>query len=248
MFVVAAVAVTVAVLALNQPGPSQEAIDETNRQIEADRVAREEAEGAAREAKLEAKRTRLTTPPDRALSVVFLGDSLSTDSYSSTRELGWTSLVAAGLGAYGSVERTVEATAGQTVAAALRRDIPSGADLVLVQLGTNDVGGRTEPAKFEATYREYLGMVLAASPDSKVICITPWNTAARSTAYTAAITAVCGEVGATVMDIAPIYSRPDTRAHKGEAYFGGIVPDDAHPNDRGHRMIADLVLDWIVVG
>lgn len=248
MVVLAAVAVTLAVLALNRPGPSLEAIDETNRQIEAERVAREATEKADREAKLEAKRTHLVMPTDRALSVVFLGDSLSADSYSTTRELGWTSLVTSGLAAYGNVERTVEATSGQTVADALRRTIPAGADLVLVQLGTNDVGGRTEPAKFEATYREYLGKARAASPDSQVICITPWNTAARSTAYTAAITTVCSEAGATVMDIAPIYNRPDTRAHKGDTYFGGIVPDDAHPNDAGHRRIADLVLDWVVVG
>lgn len=247
MLLLTGVAGALAFAAMNQPTADARTVAAASERIAQESAARRDAEAAAAEAAREAKTTTINRPDSRNLAALFIGDSLSNDSYTTAPELGWTSLVASGLGQSLPVDRSVVATNGQTTGDALSREYPANQDLVFVELGTNDVGRSTPLDEFARTYASLLSGVLEASPRAQIICLSPWNSVERSAEYAAAIDEACVAVGGRTTSISQIYTTQGMRAQVGDAYFGGLAPDNFHPNDAGHRAIADAVLAWISV-
>ena len=64
---------------------------------------------------------------------------------------------------------------------------------------------------------------------------------AELAAYDAAIAGACHSRGGAFVALSPVYETPGSRGPAGRRTPWGIS-DATHPNDLGHRMIADLVL------
>ena len=179
---------------------------------------------------------------DTPLRVLFAGDSLTGSYFASSPEAGFRSRVATALG---PVELTTAEFADQPITAVSRIvDVPADLDLAVVELGTNDVGTQTPFDQFTSQYRDLLGTITTASPGAAVICAGTWQDAGE--AYDAVIEAECLAVGGRYVPLAGIFEANGTRGPAGtDTPFG--ESDTFHPNDSGHRQIADAILAALTV-
>lgn len=165
------------------------------------------------------------------------GDSLAAGFFASQKDRGFTSLVA---DAVGPVEMTTAAQAHQTLTTvAAITDVPDDLDLAVVELGTNDVGLPTPVADFEQQYVGLLERIRASSPKAALVCLGTWTS--DGAAYDEAIARTCAERGGVYVGLADAFSTPAYHGPEGRDSFAG-PGDDFHPNDTGHRAIADGVL------
>lgn len=138
-------------------------------------------------------------------------------------------------------------------------DIPDDCDLLVIFGGTNDYGryipvrGR-EGVKDLFTFSGALRHLLARSRERfpKTIFLTPFPRYNAETVsgfessplskYVEEMYRVCGEFSVPVCDLYHLVPLdPGNREHIRD-YF----PDGLHPNDAGHRIIADLLKDFLV--
>jgi acyl-CoA thioesterase I len=177
--------------------------------------------------------------------VAFMGDSLTHGLYASSPTRGWRPLVEKGLRQrHGPVDAVTDAKSGITVSGlATLHPVPSGVDLAIVELGTNDV--RHTPASvFTRQYLAFVQRVRAGSPHASILCLGSWQPAVKSAAWDRAIAAACARVSGTYLALSGLYAHTDYRGPAGRTAVGGIA-DDFHPNDRGYAAIAALVLAHI---
>jgi len=181
--------------------------------------------------------------------LLFVGASVTSGSGASTPAHAYPEVVAAQLQAAGhAVELHVIARGGITVATADSWDLAVPADVVVVQLATNDFN-RDEPlAAFSATYNDVVRRVRAASPRAQLICTGGWNDPSNvnligvSVAdYDAAAWSACTIEGGRYVDLSEIYLDPRNHGPVGRPTFQG-PGDHFHPNDRGHEELAARVL------
>ncbi|MDP9028153.1 MAG: SGNH/GDSL hydrolase family protein [Actinomycetota bacterium] len=182
----------------------------------------------------------------RALKVGVVGDSLAYGYYASDPLKAWPAQLRTALQRYGAVSEEVDAGPGETAGEALVRAVPTGDDLVVVELGTNDVR-RGLGASFAATYGSLLRRVVQESPRAVLLCLEPWGPQAQAAAYSATIDRLCRAAGGTAVPISGIYSAPGNRANAGVPFFDGTSRDDFHPDDHGHAAIAHLLVSMIHV-
>lgn len=193
-------------------------------------------------------RVELQKPADGKLRVLFSGDSLSEGWYASAEDKGFRALVAKGLATKIPVETVDTHHAGDRVQdLAARFPIPEDLDLAIVELGTNDVARKTDPALFSQQYSRYLDDLLAKSPKVKVLCLGGWTQVGPlGTAIDKAISEECTGHGGKFLSLKRAYAIPDNRGPEGVKTFRG-TSDAFHPNDAGHAAIAQDVLDYITV-
>jgi lysophospholipase L1-like esterase len=179
-------------------------------------------------------------PPVAGKSVVVVGDSLAFGRFADTREDAFPQRVAAALHA----RPAVLAAPGVTTAQIAAQDVPRGGDVVVVEAGTNDFLYQTPRRRFTDDYRALLAKVAAASPNTKLVCLTTWVPpdlpAAKIPAsfYDATIRRACS--GGAVADLSAISGQPGMRGPAGRSTAFG--PGDAfHPNSAGHAAIARLI-------
>lgn len=183
------------------------------------------------------------------MRVLFVGASVTRGLGASTPEHAYPEVVASRLEADGrTVHPLVMAQSGILVAVADSWDLAVPADLVVVQLATNDFGHSEPLTAFSATYNDIVRRVREASPHAQLLCMGGWNdpgsvnrlglTAAD---YDAAAWAACTAENGRYLDLSEIYR--DARNHgpigRPTAHGPG---DEFHPNDRGHLALAALVL------
>ncbi len=181
----------------------------------------------------------LRIPSDAAgnARVLITGDSLAAGFFASTEAQGFSSLVA---GALGRVTPTTVSRAHETLSTVAGvTEVPADLDLAVVELGTNDVGIPTPLADFEAQYAELVGRIRTSSPDAAIVCAGTWT--ADGAAYDAIIAGVCTANAGRYVSLADLFAMPDMHGPAGRDTFAG-AGDDFHPNDAGHRAIADAVL------
>ncbi|MEU0244278.1 GDSL-type esterase/lipase family protein [Streptomyces sp. NPDC006235] len=184
-------------------------------------------------------------PPAPAKLVEFVGDSITvgtTTSQNARTAYGW--LIGERLG----VEHTQIAQGGACLVAAadgcvgLERQFtklnPNAAtpdwnfsryraDAVVINLGTNDVGHGVSSAQFQSAYGSLLRKVRAAYPQAWIFALETFR--GRYVPQTeAAVKAAVAGGDARVSFV-------DTTGWLGS----GDLTDSVHPNDRGHRVIAD---------
>jgi acyl-CoA thioesterase-1 len=180
-------------------------------------------------------------PAEGPLRLLFAGDSLTAGSYATAEANTFRSLVAAELGAGGQVEVSVVGRAGQPVTDAVNTSAPTAADVVVVEYGTNDVQ-MTDVGGFASAYGQYLDQVREVAPDAALVCVGSWSPKTESGPFDQAMLSLCQDHGGKYTDITAIYNdRAKFRAVPGTAWYGGTVPDDAHPNDDGHAAIARAI-------
>lgn len=175
--------------------------------------------------------------PDGRVRVLFTGDSLTGAYFATTEAQGFRQLV---IDALGPVDVTTATKAHQDLSTVSGvTTVPDNLDLAVIELGTNDVGIPTPLDDFRDQYDLLVAKVRASSPTGAIICAGTWTS--NGAAYDDAIRASCEAAGGRYVALAPLFSAAGNRGPAGEATFLGDS-DDFHPNDAGHRAIADLLL------
>lgn len=176
--------------------------------------------------------------------VMFIGDSLLGGLYASQESATWSAHVIS----------TLESELGIETVQAPRKDLPPGTPtstssfdlsripgdlgLAVVELGTNDAGDSVPLDIFAKQYSLILDRIRSTSPNSYLLCLSPWQPSAD---YTTIIVSACTERPRTsYVDISKFFDAPGMRGPAGQTTPFGIS-DDFHPNDAGHRAIADTV-------
>ncbi|WP_284990867.1 MULTISPECIES: SGNH/GDSL hydrolase family protein [unclassified Arthrobacter] len=175
---------------------------------------------------------------DGVLSTYFIGDSL-TDGWNATEQpKSFRPLVAAGLEAGGKVDATADFKAGANLAqVAALANIPAAPDLVVLELGTNDVN-KTDLGAFRANLESLLTRLTAAKP--VLVCVGTWQFGTTQ-GFDTQIQQACEARGGKFVKIGDLRENPATVAPKGSAVYP-LAADGNHPNDAGHAEIARRVL------
>jgi acyl-CoA thioesterase I len=187
---------------------------------------------------------RMTWPAGRPLRVLFVGDSLTVGMSARRRESTFPALVTAALRAHGRVSESVRARIGVTTSYWASRPMPA-ADLVVIELGTNDFSVHlTPPATFENDYARLVANIRARSPHAQLLCLSLWRSSHYGyedqslLTYNRALAHACRD-GAFVW-ISSLYDAKGAREPAGVPSFRGSI-DSFHPNDVGHRGIAKAI-------
>jgi lysophospholipase L1-like esterase len=193
---------------------------------------------------LGAARVHALWPHGRPLRVLFVGDSLTVGFFASRRETAFPALVTVALRAHGRVAETVKARSGVNASYWAARPLPA-ADLVVLELGTNDFRSRLTPrATFDRDYRSLVANVRAKSPRAQLLCLSLWRSSHDGyegetlRAYNNVVAHDCRS-GAYV-SISRLYDAKDARLPAGRPSFLGST-DGFHPNDVGHHAIATSI-------
>jgi lysophospholipase L1-like esterase len=172
----------------------------------------------------------------------FVGDSLTIGLYATSQAQAYPELVASALHA----QPVIQATSG-IAATSLdpRMPLPTGVKIVVVELGTNDLSQRVED--FQRSYQALVGRLKRASPRTTSVCLGVWRGAADSAPLTGVLPAAFDEAIARVcpgsfVALASLYRDPSLHGPAGRPTWKGAA-DWFHPNDEGHRRIADAVLE-----
>ncbi|MFC9997682.1 SGNH/GDSL hydrolase family protein [Nocardia sp. NPDC127526] len=191
-------------------------------------------------------RIALRLAAGETLQVSFLGDSLDHGLSATAQELGFRPLVTAAWGRGGPVEEHKANRIGGTVGEALLGpEFPAGQHLYIVELGTNDTP-LVDLRTFRDRYRELLDRIVAASPGTALLCLGLWRPIETARSFDTVIADLCGAKGGAFRPLFELAADPRLRGPAGLPTFSG-TSDDFHPNDLGHRSIADLVLDSVTV-
>lgn len=181
----------------------------------------------------------LRIPRDAAgdARVLITGDSLAAGFFASSEAQGFSALVT---GALGRVTPTTVSRAHETLSTVAGvTDVPADLGLAVIELGTNDVGIPTPLADFEAQYAELVGRIRTSSPRAAIVCTGTWTVDGAE--YDGIIAGVCTANAGRYVSLADLFATPEFHGPAGRDTFVG-AGDDFHPNDAGHRAIADAVL------
>ena len=192
--------------------------------------------------------------PGQPLHIVWIGDSISAGVGASGPEATLPRLVAAALDR--SVRLDVYASSGERVSGALADQIPSlermapPPDVVVVEVGANDVIHLTGRREFRSAYEQILGRAVGSGPRHVLaLGIPAFGTAPRFLQPLRAIVGWRGErldeevreaaaaTGVTYVNIAS-----ETAAPFDEDPDRYYAEDDFHPSDAGYRLWAEAVL------
>ncbi len=175
-------------------------------------------------------------------SVQFFGDSLNYGLYASSPDSSFQRIVLARSDALASSATVVDGTeVGGTVDnVRSKSDLTRSTDLNIVELGTNDVG-RTNLTDFANSYTELISSLQSASPGAGLICLGVWQTESRAVTYDDAIRRTCTQRDGRYIGLSDLFDSSGSRGPAGRQTFGG-VSDDFHPNDVGHRAIANRIV------
>jgi lysophospholipase L1-like esterase len=205
--------------------------------------------------------TRARLAEGRPLLIGVSGDSISTglDASETTGaspcQPGWADLVVAQLrvSTAGDVTHVNRAVAGWSVAnglADLDALLESGPHLVVVAYGMNDVG-RRDPAWYRQQTEAIVTRVKAQRPDAEVLLVATmlgndeWIHTPREMfdAYRDELKSLVGE-GVALVDMTAVWAEQ----LRGKEMFDLTGNGLNHPNDFGHRLYAQGVLEAILGG
>lgn len=174
---------------------------------------------------------------DGLVQTMIVGDSLAAAFFATTEEEGFAHLVQ---DAIGPVEVSTTARAHQTLATVAGvTDVPSEVEVAVIELGTNDVGMQTPLERFREQYEGLTRAIRTESPEARMVCIGTWTGWGDS--YDHVIEDACTAVDGAYIDAQPLFNDAANRGPAGRATFVG-TGDDFHPNNAGHRAVADAVL------
>lgn len=189
-------------------------------------------------------RLTLTVPDGQILHVAVVGDTLADGYYATTEGLGYRALVLDELPV--AVEEAPVLDIGDRVPADTPVGlIPSTTDLVVLEVGTHDAFV-TPVEEFGSHYEDLVAVITEESPNAEIVCLGVWGNADAARTMDPLIGAACREAGGAFVPLFDLFDDPELRGPAGTATFLGDS-DDFHPNDAGHRAIADRVLDRLKV-
>jgi lysophospholipase L1-like esterase len=180
---------------------------------------------------------------DGELSAYFIGDSL-TDGWNATEQpKSFRPLVISGLEKAGPVSAAADYKAGATLAeVAGIAAVPATADLVVLELGTNDVN-KTNIETFRAGLNALVTQLAASK--ALLVCVGTWQFGTTQ-GFDGQIQQACEAAGGRFVKISDLRENPAMVSAKGTPAYPAPA-DGAHPNDAGHAEIARRVLTRIGV-
>lgn len=178
-----------------------------------------------------------TATPVGAPRIVFIGDSLTEGAFATRQDADYVVRVTYALHA------TQEDTQGHygwtvanTITSLIAHPAPS-ADIVVVELGTNDVGS-TPVDLFSRQYAQLLSLIRETQPaNARWACLSTWRDPSSSGAYDSVIQSECP---GTYVPIGQFYMNGTMHGPTGRVTWLGMG-DWFHPNDKGHQAIAQAV-------
>lgn len=184
------------------------------------------------------------SPPPAAPRLLVIGDSLAAGLYASSQDAGYAYLVAKGLGADLGVLRAA------TVAEA-RAKLPAwrwAPTLIVVELGLNDSTQGVPADAYLADYHRLLDELEERWPGARIVMTTLWAGAGETevrASYSAGLRELAATRGLRLADVAEATRGCDCTAALGapSPFPPGFVGDGWHPDDRGHALIAEAILD-----
>ena len=193
------------------------------------------------------------------VTLCLMGDSIA-EGYDSSGFHGWpphqpgfARLVASGLEQEygGAVDLRNLAVAGSTAADALwaiAGDAFSASDLAIVAFGMNDAS-YADAAEFAANIAALLKRIREAAPHAEIVLVSPmlptaacsWVVHARFEEYRQALAQLTGD-GVALADVTATWTRIVARKNPLDLSGNGLN----HPNDFGHRIYAQVILERIM--
>ena len=170
--------------------------------------------------------------------IAFFGDSVSVGFGASDRHHAYVARVSNWLETRGKkVTATVNAKGGVAVAYWEYAPMPKKLDAAVVELGTNDVRLGTPSAQFAQEYRTLIGSIRAANPKAQLLCLSVWPRRGG--------TSLEGVINAQIREVCPGAYVDITRLRNRWSIRSS---DGFHPNDVGHRLIAQAVQSKLKAG
>lgn len=154
------------------------------------------------------------------LRVLFAGDSITVGRDASSRETSFASLMVEALGAEGTRIGNSGRTAAEVATEVI--DAPTDVDVVVVELGTNDVY-RSTPAQFAVDYPELLDSIRAASPDAALLCAGVWQSNPVQLSMDNTIRRECEKRGGRFASLAALYADKTNRACQTKCVRGQLL-------------------------
>ena len=192
----------------------------------------------------------LLAPPSMAwaVDVLFVGDSLTAGYYATSEPQSFRALTGAWFASDGYPTSTNLAVPGGKIADAATETAQisdAGADVAVIELGTNDASGyptwQPTPAdEFEADYRSVLEAVRSARPQARLVLLGVWKEKADRDIYDGIIAALATEYDGCYVNLETLSDDPSLSGPAGRATYNG-TSDTFHPNDAGHQAIAAAV-------
>jgi lysophospholipase L1-like esterase len=174
------------------------------------------------------------------VKVAFVGDTLKQGYFATDEQEGYRAIVLDELQA--PTEEVPVTDFGARVIPELPTSIvPGSADLVIVEMGTHNVFV-TPPDEFEAEYAALIDNVLLSAPNAAIVCLGVWGNADAAREYDAPIGKACRNAGGAFVPLFDAFNKEGNRGPEGRETFLGPA-DSFHPNDDGHREIANRILE-----
>lgn len=187
------------------------------------------------------------------LTYIPMGDSISAGFASTKPELKFTSVLSK------KIEETlgydVELITDYAISGSGLKDngllnveevVKQKPDFVTVAFGTNDLNEKmgnafAEPDEFKESLLNVITELQEGTPNTKILLVTTWSFGDLSYQYDSIISEIGEMRKVQVANIQAAWvNRSDTAGPKGSK-VGTIESDGWHPNDQGHKEIANLV-------
>lgn len=147
-----------------------------------------------------------------------------------------------------TVDEQVWSRGGVRVAATDHWALPAGQRVVIVQVVTNDFIHGTPLILYQQRLTELLDHVRATSPHASLLCIGAWEPVhavnrlgTPMLAYDSVERSACAAHGGGFLSPSPIFQHAAWRGPRGRPTAFGRG-DDFHPNNEGHRHLAEAIL------
>jgi lysophospholipase L1-like esterase len=179
----------------------------------------------------------------QTLSVVFIGGSITTGyAAQPPRERGWAAQVAAGLAQRGSLRVINAGVSGTDSAAAVQRlkahVLDAEPDLVFVEFGVNDEW--LDPQVRVSSYEGLLRQLLLAKKPPAVVAVLLTQQGNQPRTAPLLQQQIAAHYGVLAIDVG---AQIQQRVAQGKADWATLYDEPVHPNQRGHDVIASVVLE-----
>lgn len=146
------------------------------------------------------------------------------------------------------VDPLVVGHAGSGTAEVLKWRLEGSPDAMVLQIATNDFGRGLTLQQYRRNYVAILAGLRALGPSAKLLCLGGWRSpkevnqvGVTGAQFDAVTLTVCNEAKGRFVALSQLYDDPANHGPKGRGTFKGPA-DYFHPNDRGHKAIADLIV------
>ncbi len=185
---------------------------------------------------------RVQRPVPAEPTILFVGDSIALGMFAFDEYGCYRSLVAQ---RYPCMPLTEAAAGARSADVDLESVRTAAADIVVVELGTNDASAHpgtapVDPAVFRRNLRAVAEAARVGNADARLVFLTIWQGPRKRRAYDARIAGVAAAYGRHLVSLAAIKDDPECSGPAGASTFLG-VSDGWHPNDYGHELIARRV-------